>query len=483
MTIGKIVLESNSIGSSSYLIGNPQITFFKKVYRRHTNFFKQIREIDRTFGNLNNNSSTVLDFPIINVSDLLGKMFFEVKISSTATDFNQFTVDHFGNSLIKNIKFIIGDTIIEEHTSQWLQVSRELSSKKNEKIVDYDSISSGPKGGKSIPDFDPGIGFGRKYWNYDLNKINLNDRAVGDCPLVFAGAHNNDGIELNYNSGATSLNQKRTKKIYIPLKFTFNRYPGMALPLVSIFNTANNTNVKITVEVENIEKLKGNLNSITIDEFKLYGEFIELETTERNLFKNNYHQYLIEKVSNIEINSTTVRTDNSNEITISQEINALKGPVKYMCWCISNEGETGNNKGQGPNYFVSLCSNSQHGNDGNDGNVKISFNSNNIIDMPMSYFTRILPQNYCECQIPNLDRIGMYSFSINPFDIEPSGTCDFSGIDKKKLDLTLGNIYFDNIYKKNGTISFNNNKLYIFIVTYNILEINNGIVGLKFDYN
>ena len=66
----------------------------------------------------------------------------------------------------------------------------------------------------------------------------------------------------------------------------------------------------------------------------------------------------------------------------------------------------------------------------------------------------------------------MYSFSLNPLEYQPSGSCNFSSITNPK-------IYFK---KDLHTDSFSehNYKAYIYLISYNILVIKSGIGNLKF---
>ncbi len=64
---------------------------------------------------------------------------------------------------------------------------------------------------------------------------------------------------------------------------------------------------------------------------------------------------------------------------------------------------------------MSLCSNSEYGNDGIHGSVKIDLNgSEKEPTLPMSHYIRLYPMKYAKC-IP-MDRIGLYSFAEAPFD-------------------------------------------------------------------
>ena len=48
------------------------------------------------------------------------------------------------------------------------------------------------------------------------------------------------------------------------------------------------------------------------------------------------------------------------------------------------------------------------------------------------------PKKYCK-NIPSLDRIGFYSFALNPLEVEPSGTCNFSKINNKNIKIAFAN--------------------------------------------
>ena len=104
-------------------------------------------------------------------------------------------------------------------------------------------------------------------------------------------------------------------------------------------------------------------------------------------------------------------------------------------------------------------------------------------ERPMSYFTRLLPMKYCNGNIPDLDRIGMYSFALNPFDLQPSGTLNFSKIQTDKvLRMGIANLYLKSIFNKtvNDRVLEVKKDLYIFAVNYNVLRIENGYGGLLF---
>ena len=108
-----------------YLTGNPQITFFKVVYRRHTNF--ACEAIEQTFNGTPavGGKATV---PITRNGDLVTKMWLHTTVSETG---DADTVDNIGYNLIKSVELQIGGTKIDKHYGRWMYLWNELSSDVN----------------------------------------------------------------------------------------------------------------------------------------------------------------------------------------------------------------------------------------------------------------------------------------------------------------------------------------------------------------
>ena len=158
------------------------------------------------------------------------------------------------------------------------------------------------------------------------------------------------------------------------------------------------------------------------------------------------------------------------------DLDNFKHPVKYIAWVVNYPGTATNNPGQGPCYFVSLCSNSEYGNDGVHGSVRITLDgSEKEATLPMSHYTRVNPLKFCNC-IPSLDRIGLYSFAEAPFEPQPSGSCNFSRINNVEFHMKFAN---DAIDGSNESI-IKGKDIHFFAVNYNVLRIDNGMAGLQF---
>ncbi len=120
------------------ITGNPQITYFKAVHRRHTNF--AIESIKQTFnGNptiplqQNTNSS---NFIISRTGDLIHRMYLEyhndisgnlnLEQSTSTYRFNS-GVNNMSSRMIKDVSIQIGDQQIDKHYGEWLEIFAELT--------------------------------------------------------------------------------------------------------------------------------------------------------------------------------------------------------------------------------------------------------------------------------------------------------------------------------------------------------------------
>jgi len=440
MGVGSIQILS--IGPQDfYLTGNPQITFFKSVFRRHTRFSSKTERIyfngeDPTFGSKNFTAS------IKNEGDLLGDMFIRADITTTCSGSgsNRYTVNHFGNSLIKKVEFLIGKNVIDKHISPWFQLYDELNTTNYEQLVENSSHSNG----------------GKEILLYSTDKFTATQRIKGDLPLIFSGS------------------DTYTKRLYIPLNFWFNKSPGMYLPMIALYKHK----LELNFDLEESGVLIGdstNLSSMSVD-FQVYGNFISLDEDEKRKFSQSNHEYIIEQVqmNNGETGVLTTSTEDVSGTELSEityDLNFLH-PVKYITWAIVNKGTNGSNSGQGPSYFCSLTNNSNTGNDATLGTGELYIGGiEREINLKMSYFTRYQPMKFCN-NIPSIDRIGFYSFALNPLSNEPSGTCNFSKIKDNFLRLKFSNTTLSSI--KGQT-------LYIFAVNYNVLLITDGMGMIRYN--
>ena len=102
-----------------YLTGNPQITFFKVVYRRHTNFSMETikQTIDGT-NDINGTSTTRGTVTINRNGDLVHKIYVTAKDSKGISN---------GSALVQEVILEIGGQEIDKHTQEWNEIWSELT--------------------------------------------------------------------------------------------------------------------------------------------------------------------------------------------------------------------------------------------------------------------------------------------------------------------------------------------------------------------
>ena len=161
-----------------YLTGNPQITFFKVVYRRHTNF--SMETIEQTVnGSSETGAGKSATVTISRNGDLVHKVYVNLSSSSAVTTG--------GLSALKEVELEIGGQRIDRHSLEWLATWFELS-----------------------------VPAGRAY---ELSTM------MGDTH--FGGAPADSSLDILGEYGGVEEAQ-------IPLQFWFCRNPGLALPLIAL---------------------------------------------------------------------------------------------------------------------------------------------------------------------------------------------------------------------------------------------------------
>jgi len=218
-----------------YLTGNPQITFFKVVYRRHTNF--SMEAIEQTWNGTSEGTASRCTAIISRNGDLVYRMYLEITGTGEMATAD---VNNIGSALIKTVELEIGGQKIDKHTGAWMETWAELT-------------EPNPSG------------------------LTAAYAATGDGTL-FQNMSGMGGVK-----GANSVDVN----IFIPLQFWFCRNPGLALPLIAL----QYHEVKVILDHSmNLVETTGNSKN------KLWCDYIYLDTDERRRFAQVSHEYLIEQV-------------------------------------------------------------------------------------------------------------------------------------------------------------------------------------------
>jgi len=410
-----------------YLTGNPQITFFKVVYRRHTNF--SMEAIQQTF-NGNTAYGGSADATISRNGDLVGRMYLEheASLKVSAGGGNGATIImgcDYGSHLIKEVTLEIGGQKIDKQYGHWHSTYGGLT-------------EINPTG----------------------SALTLYNRMTGNgvgAQQTSAAAHKVGGWTHTRSSSALDTS---TGTFFIPLQFWFCRNPGLALPLIAL----QYHEVKVKMEFEQLSNLvledsnstfnasSGNSAAVTsVDaetSFKLWADYIYLDTDERRRFAQVSHEYLIEQVQHEEFPATTSMSLNFNH------------PVKELIWTgvrNTSTAEIAAMEASADKVFRKSTLGADK--------YQLKLNGHDrFAARDVKYFTRTqVWQHHTGYgdSINGGDRIAVYSFALKPEEHQPSGTCNFSRIDNAQLT--------------GGSAA-----RHVYAINYNVLRIMSGMGGLAY---
>ena len=132
-----------------YLTGNPQITFFKTIYKRHTNF--SIESIEQTFsGDVNFGLKSKLELK--RSGDLVSQIILELELPKILSNDSTVTwINSIGHAIIEEVELEIGGQLIDKHYGEWLEIWSELSVNNSKQdgfkaMVGNFGVSNGTKG-------------------------------------------------------------------------------------------------------------------------------------------------------------------------------------------------------------------------------------------------------------------------------------------------------------------------------------------------
>ena len=492
-----------------YLTGNPQITFFKVVYRRHTNF--SMEAIAQTF-----NGTAALGGDVSATISRNGDLVHRLYLQHSATykqngaaniNRNIALVERYGDSLIKECELEIGGQKIDKHTSMWNRVWSDLSEKNPSGhfgasvVPKNDGAGDNPLGSGTLYQKMTGNGFG---YNTDI-RDNANELGAG-------GQADRDVNGILYTDSANGVGNNKplikANSLTIPLNFWFCRNPGLALPLIAL----QYHEVKVKMTFESVDKLvresganrfdngvPGTTDNITTQSFTLFADYIYLDTDERRRFAQVSHEYLIEQLQ--------ISDNNINTASPTIDLN-FNHPVKELVWCMRNETTHNANNEMGRNCVPEANKGDYSAGpvslDGMGGNFQLKLNGHDrFAERDARYFTRVqiwehhsgygsvptiaisgggaAENNPAAIKTHGVDAIAVYSFALKPEEHQPSGTCNFSRIDNAQLIGRALTVETTGNGSDVGVANVADNvKLTIFAVNYNVLRIMSGMGGLAY---
>jgi hypothetical protein len=262
-----------------YLTGNPQITFFKTVYRRYTNF--AIETIEQPFIGVPSFNKRVSS-KITRSGDLVSKMFVRVIVDSVDPQGANFAwIRRLGHAIIRQVDVELGGTKMDKQYGTWLDIWYELSRNSSQ----------------------------------DTGYMKM----IGDVAEM-----------VTYDNTV-----KPQYTLYIPLQFWFNRYTGLAVPLIAL----QYQDMNISVDFENstvlaVRDCNFNMSTLTINTASILVDYIFLDSEERKRFAQVGHEYLIEQLqfNGVElVQSTPGLTTSVTTTTLKYRLD-YNHPTKELFW-------------------------------------------------------------------------------------------------------------------------------------------------------
>jgi len=476
-----------------YLTGNPQITFFKVVYRRHTNF--SIEPIQQVFNGLASWGRSVTA-TISRNGDLLYRMYITITLPSVpANGTDQFRwLNWLGHIIVQQAEIEIGGQKIDRHYGHWLHIWNELTQ------------TFGHQAGYAT--------------------------MVGNVPRLVQ----------------SSIDSTPSITLYVPLRFWFNRNVGLALPLIAL----QYHDVKLNLQLANVEDCYWASSSSRVPpeltDVSLWVDYIYLDTDERRRFAQASHEYLIEQLQfngDVPVNSTieqmkmafnhpvkeviwTVQKDSLIDTTLMKDYGGQQwfnftDAIDYTYFSGTPQDPLGGGIGTAAfnvgNWYSSMPmsgtangSVATAGKYGQSGSNISAYTFNDLFGAPLAsssvgwtshlpvfdsgenptalaklqlnghdrftqregrYFNTVIPQE-CHENCPATG-INVYSFALKPEEHQPSGTCNFSRIDLAQLILNITPATY--VYPTGGNDTA---KCRVYATNYNVLRVLSGMAGLAF---
>ena len=511
-----------------YLTGNPQITFWKVTYRRHTNF--AMESIEQTFNGQADFGRRV-QCTVSRNGDLAYRTYLQVTLpeinqSDAASGEQVFArwLDCPGEQMISMVEVEIGGQRIDRQYGDWMHIWNQLT------------LTSEQEAGYN------------KMIGNTTQLTYLTDPAFAEIATACGAASVPEAV-------CAPRRALPETTLYVPLQFWFCRNPGLALPLIAL----QYHEVKINLEIRPLDEClfavskvdaTGNLKatpaySKSLVAASLYVDYVFLDTDERRRMAQNPHEYLIEQ---LQFTGDESIGSSSNKIKLNfnhpcKELVWVVQPDAHVAYCDSFLPGRTMHMALGaqpfnysdaidalPNSILAFGSNKQSRGPGavidgsglfqdtqNDGgNIDSSGMDSSVNAIKGSIISGVSdagvfvlaetalnmhcwgenPVVTAKLQLNGQDRfseregtyfdlvqpyqhhtrnpdtgINVYSFALRPEEHQPSGTCNFSRIDNATLQLIVSAAAIG------GTQTA---KVRVYATNYNVLRVMSGMGGLAY---
>ena len=486
-----------------YLTGNPQITFWKVTYRRHTNF--AMESIEQTFNGQADFGRRV-QCTISRNGDLAYRTYLQVTLPeiSNSDAAHARWLDCPGEQMVSMVEVEVGGQRVDRQYGDWMHIWNQLT------------LTSEQEAGY------------HKMIGQTSQLTYLTDPHFAEVASACSAA----GVPEAVCAPRKALPETT---LYVPLQFWFCRNPGLALPLIAL----QYHEVKINIELRPLDECLfavSAVNSTNTDAKKaadayskslvaasLYVDYIFLDTDERRRMAQNPHEYLIEQ---LQFTGAESIGSSSNKVKLNfnhpcKELVWVVQPDAHVSYCDMFTGQAALHLALGaqpfnytdaldalPNSFAAygdgadmitdglMTDNSASAVDTSEAGVtdagsfvlaetalnmhcwgenpvvtaKLQLNGQDrMSEREGSYFDVVQPYQH-HTRSPDTG-INCYSFALRPEEHQPSGTCNFSRIDNATLQLVVSA----------AAIASNNTaKVRVYATNYNVLRVMSGMGGLAY---
>jgi hypothetical protein len=376
-TSGGALMQLVAYGAQDiYLSGNPEVTFFKTVYRRHTNF--AMESIEQTF-------SGAVDFgrkvttTVSRNGDLIGKTYLQLDLPALTGTGTQAWVRNIGHVLIKEVEVSIGGSRIDKHYGQFLHIWQELTQTKEHE----------------------------------------------DSYNVMIG---------NTTELTTEAASIPSRTLYIPFQFWFNRHTGSALPIIAL----QYHEVKFELEFRPFSEChvssSGTVTVPTLSNASLWIDYIFLDTDERRQFAQIQHEYLIEQLQFAGSESFS-QTSIKQRLNFNHPCKELIW-VTQLDSNVQNVSAAGGDANRWTDFTDNGAGANPYNGDDPMVDAKLQLNGHDRFSTRKAgYFNLVQPLQH-HTRGPATG-VYVYSFAIKPEEHQPSGTVNMSRIDNATLNMTM----------------------------------------------
>lgn len=451
-----------------FLIGNPHITFFKAVYRRHTNF--SIEPILQTLNGETNFDKKVVA-KIARSGDLLSSLLLEIDIPliEATGDAPISWVNSLGHALIEYVEFQIGGQTIDKHYGEWLEIWSELTMDESYQngygnmISKYDSFTTvtGPLTLYVPLQFwfcrNIGLALPLIALQYHEVEVIIKFRKFSELWTFGPNSYytaSKSGTTVTVSDGPEFTSVDIGKKLYWADGTT-----DIISELVDGTPSQVVTEVSSTMGSQSVYSKYNDTPSETysITDARLYADYIFLDTYERKKFATNRHEYLIEQ---LQYNGSVSYSEGQTKSTVDLE--SFNLPVKELIWVSQLDKYAESND---IFNFSDTVDPLQIKSDPID-TATLFFNGLERTTERKGGYYRLVQPYQKHTRIPK-SHIYVYSFAMKPEQHQPTGAANFSKIDNKDIRITF----------KTG---LGNSIIRVYAVNYNILRILKGMGGLSF---